>query len=626
VALVKTDREGGKMTWEEGWRQWQVPLVIGLLIALGMAVFWPVVTYDFVNITDDLYVYENNLVTRGVTLDGLVTAFTSLQLAFWHPLTLVSLMIDREVFGPGPGGFHLTSLLLHLLNTVFLFAVLRRMTGTLWRGALVAALFTVHPLHVEPVAWISERKEVLSAFFWMMTLLAYRRYVERPRPGRYAVLFLALTAGLMAKTMLVTVPFLLLVLDWWPLGRFLPGRPEGKAVHRFRRIVMEKIPLLVPVAVVSWLSIKAQEVFGALGPVSELPVVARFLNVPLAYVDYLGKLLWPFKLAPFYPHPGPPQSLVTPLACLAVLLTITVFVAKDHRRYPFAGCGWMWFLGTLVPVIGLVQIGSHLVADRNTYIPYIGLFIVIIWGGDALVRKKGMAWTSAAAGAAVIVLACLSVVASSQVRVWKNSITLYTHTMRVSPSNWLAMNNLGFVMEEEGKLAEAEALYAASVASHPRHARHQANYGRVLAIRDRIPEAIERFRIAVSLEPEVALYHYNLGVLLAKAAKAEEAKAEYRRALEIEPGNAKAWYNLGVILLEEGKTAEAAEAFRSSIRFEPGFAPAYSNLGNALEALGSVAEARQSYLRAVLLDPQLPQPKEGLARLQERGGALTPGP
>jgi len=636
------------------------------LVVLTVAAFAPVLDNDFVNYDDPLYVTKNPRVQAGLTPANLRWAWTATSVANWHPLTWISLELDEQIYGLNPRGFHLTNLLLHLVNTVLLFWGLLRLTGSRWPSALVAALFAVHPLHVEPVAWVAERKEVLSALFGMLTLLAYSRYVKRPGVASYLLVAGSLALGLLAKPMLVTMPFVLLLLDYWPLGRLSfgtpPARPADAAKKNraspastpaisFRQALIEKIPLLALSAASSVITVIAQRKGGALGSLSGLPLGARCANALVSYVRYLGATFWPRGLVPFYPHPED-FPLWQPALAALLLAGITPLVLRYGRRLPFLPTGWFWYLGTLVPVIGLVQVGGQSGADRFTYIPLIGIFIMLSWSlEDAAARWRIQAPAFALAGC--VIGACL-VCTSFQVRRWHDSITLWRYTLHVNPQNAVAKMNLGTALEEEGNVEDAERLYEETLCLDPANWRAHVNLGRLLDEGGSLDEAAEHFQAALHLAPEKVLPHTRFGVFLEKQGKLQEALEQFQEAvrldpdfapahrslgslfgrlgrvqqaidhsqeaLRIDPRDAFAHINLGVALKSVGKLDEAIEHFRIALRLEPDNAQGHNNLGTALDQQGSLWAAENEYREAVRLDPNYVLARINLGGTLERLG------
>jgi hypothetical protein len=500
-------------------REQQIVLLVSLTL-LTVLVYWRVTSHEFVLFDDEVYVTENKQVQEGLSWQGVVWAFTTTDANFWHPLTWLSHMLDCELFGLNPGGHHLTGLLLHVANTLLLLLVLQRMTGALWPSAFVAALFALHPLHVESVAWVSERKDVLSTFFWILTMGAYVRYAEHPKALPYALTLVLFSLGLMAKPMLVTLPFVLLLLDYWPLGRLdmgqmrpsAPGRTDTPKAAKspLFLLLLEKAPFLVLSVVACILAYVAQVQGGAVKSSGLFPMDIRIANALVSYVSYLEKTFWPQNLAVFYPHPGAWPVWQTAGATL-LLVSISVLVILCVRKTPYLALGWFWYLGTLVPVLGLVQVGDHAMADRYTYVPLIGIFIMIAWGAQDLANRRRQGAPGFLAAAAAVLIVC-GIVSAQQLRHWQNSTTLFQHAIHVTRNNEGAHNNLGLALVEQGRLDEAIAQYLRALELKPLNPRALNNLGIALAKQGKLEEARECFTRALAIDPEHHLARRNLGV------------------------------------------------------------------------------------------------------------------
>lgn len=568
-------------------------LVILALIAVTLAVYWRAANNDFVNYDDPDYVYQNPHV-QTVNRDNIVWAFTSTEKANWHPLTWLSHMVDCQLYDLNPRGHHLTSVAIHIVNAVLLFLLLSRLTGTLWRSAFVAALFALHPLHVESVAWVAERKDVLSALFFMLTLLAYTRYVERPGLARYSLVFCSFTLGLMAKPMLVTLPFVLLLLDYWPLGRY--GTKSA-----MQRLLLEKVPLFALSLASSIVTVLAQKAGGAMTSAEALPLAARVANALVSYAGYIGKMAWPDHLAVLYPlsYPVPVWKVAVALLLLA---GISVMAIRLARSFPFLPVGWLWFLGTLVPVIGLVQVGSQAMADRYTYLPLIGLFIVIAWGTPQLMEGRRCSRVALAIPAAGCV-ALLSAVTWQQIGVWKNNQELFTHAIKYTSGNYVAHYDLGVAQEENGRLDEAIGHYNEALHIKPDYAEAHFSLGYALMEQGKSDEAISHYHEALRLNPRDAKVHYNLGIVLAKKGRIDEAIGQCDEALKISPADSNIHNYLGILLAGKGKTDEAIGHFREALKLNPNEADTHYNLGLALASQGRGEEAVSHYVEALRLNP-----------------------
>jgi tetratricopeptide (TPR) repeat protein len=583
----------------------QAILICVCLAVLIAAVYWPVRHARFVNFDDDQYVTANPHVLGGLTVPTVVWAFTAYHSANWHPLTWLSHALDCQWFGMNAGGHHAVNALLHVANTVLLFLVLRRMTGATWRSAWVAAVFGVHPLHVESVAWVSERKDVLSGLFWMLALGAYVRYVERPTRGRYAVVAGCYAMGLMAKPMVVTLPGVLLLLDYWPLGRtrWQPPVVGHHAPLRLGELVREKVPFFALAAASCGVTIWAQHSGGAIMSL-ERPLGLRMANAAVSYVRYIAKAAWPSGLAAFYPYRSWPPAVV--IVAGAILAAVSGAVIRGARREPHLAVGWFWFLGTLLPAIGLVQVGNQSMADRYTYLPLIGLAIMLCWSvpSRAMERRnlKGIICVAAAA-----VLAVCAALSRIQVGYWRDSETLFRHALDVTRDNWLAHNNLGAVLKDQGRYPEAIEHYEDALRIKPEYAEAHNNLGFPLEEEGRTREAIEHYEEALRIKPEYAEAHYNLGNVLLKAGKYPEAIEQYEQALRIKPDFTEAHYNLGNVLLKAGKYPEAIEQYEQALRIKPDYPQVHNNLGFTLFQLGKLSEAIGHYEQALRLQPNYAQ-------------------
>jgi len=514
-------------------------LICLILVLPTLGVYWEVRNFDFVTFDDYTYVAENPNVQSGLSKSGLVWAFTRSHASNWHPVTWLSHMLDCQFFGLNSGMHHLNNLIFHTANTLLLFLVLGRMTGALWRSAFVSALFALHPLHVESVAWVAERKDVLSTLFWMLTMWAYVRYSERPSPTRYLLIFPFFILGLMSKPMLVTLPFVLLLMDYWPLGRLQSTLPEkgGKLKTpklAVLRLIAEKIPLFVLVALLSVVTFLAQE--EAVQSLDNFHLKARIANGLVSYAAYIRKMFWPNDLSIFYPYPQTLQ-LWQATASGFFLITMTILFVRMGKRRPFILVGWLWYLGTLFPVIGLVQVGTHAMADRYTYIPLIGLFIMIAWGipdllGNWLYRKQVLRISAG------LLLVILAVCTWLQVRYWKDSIALFTHAIDVTDDNWMAHNNIGFPLVQQGRNIEAIAHFSEAVRIKPDYAEAHVNLANSYGLEGRFEEAKQHFFDAIRINPDLADAYMNLGVIFARQGNLDKAINHFAAALRVNPDDA----------------------------------------------------------------------------------------
>ncbi len=508
-----------------------------LLAVLVAGVLSPVLANEFLDYDDDVYVTENPQVRRGLSLAGARWALTSTEAANWFPLTRLSHQADVAWHGLDPRGHHLTNLALHAANSALLFALLRALTGALWPSLFAAALFGLHPLHVEPVAWVAERKELLALLLGLLTLVAYRRYASRPGPGRLVPVALLLALALMAKPVVVTLPFVMLLLDYWPLGR-LRG-PGGARV--LGRLVAEKLPLLALAAAASWLTLLAQGRSGATA-MTAVAFPVRAVNAVVSCARYLGKTVWPARLSFFYPHPDGFWPAGAALGALALLVAVSVLAWRERRRRPWLGTGWLWYLGTLVPMLGLVQAGWQAMADRYAYLPLIGIFTAAAWAGSQL-AASGRGRRLAVAAAGIAALAACAVLARAQAAVWHDSESLYAHAVAVDGDNWLARQNLGSRLIEAGKPAAALPHLEAAVRLRPGHAKAWYNLGGALYALGRHPEAIKVYEQTVALDPGYADAWANLGASHYALGNLGEALAASDRALALRPGHPAATRN-----------------------------------------------------------------------------------
>jgi Flp pilus assembly protein TadD len=591
--------------------------LIGLcLILVILAVFWPVKNYEFVNFDDDLYVADNSYVKAGLTLKSVSWAFRTMHASNWHPLTWLSHMLDCELYGLNPGKHHLTNLLFHIGNAVLLFLVLKRMTGALWKSSFVAALFALHPLHVESVAWVAERKDVLSTFFWILTIWTYVWYIEQPRIDRYLLTLLFFALGLFSKPMLVTLPFTLLLFDYWPLGRFQFRRlsenhnphssksinPSNQRLLIFR-LVLEKIPFFTFSAVSSFLTFFTQQKGGSVKSFELFSLGSRIGNALVSYVNYIEKMIWPHHLAVLYPHPGmlPIWQVIGAGLLLGCVSVVSILSA---RRRPYLVVGWLWYLGTLIPVIGLVQIGIQAMADRYTYVPLIGLFVMIAWGVPNILLGLECRRIVLAISAGLLLLT-LTTFTMLQIKHWTNTITLFTHSLKVTVNNYIVHNNLGNALAGRGKDEEAIAHYVEALRIKPYFAEAHINLGNALVRQEKYQEAMDHYTESLRIMPNSAKAHSNLGVALVRQERYQEAIAHYAEALRIKSDYADAHYNLGNALALQKKYQEAIAHFAEALRIIPDFAEAHFSLGWVYLTVGNRGLAMEEYEVLKKIDPGL---------------------
>ncbi len=597
-------------------------LACAVLFAVTLALYWPVRHFDFINYDDPTYVSQNRHVKTGLSWAGIEWAFTSGEESNWHPLTWLSHMTDVQLFGLKPGRHHLTNAFLHALNVVLLFLVCRRMTNAAGASFLVAGIFAWHPLRVESVAWISERKDVLSMLFFLMTLFTYLLYVESKKlpavvpasgnpesPRKTVILYwltLALFAlGLMSKPMLVTLPFVLLLLDYWPLNRAGLSRDAnpsaGGLVALWLPLFREKIPFFLLSLASCVATYCVQSHAGSVAPLTDLTLRMRVANAAVACAFYLRATLWPERLAVFYPHPYVWTGwLVFGSASLLVAISALVFWQARRRRYLLVG--WLWFLGTLVPVIGLVQVGNQAYADRYTYLPLIGIAIAVVWAFKELADRSTAARAGAITLGGIILITNLAAT-RRQLAYWQNTATLFRHVLAVTKDNYVAHACLGKVLLEEKRLPEARQELLAALAIEPRYFFAQANMGNLLTQLGQVDEAIAALKTTIQIDPTYMLAYYHMGIALGEKGRYQEASEAYRKALSLEPTFANARYNLGLSLAKLGQPAEAETEYREAVRLDPDLAYAHYSLAQLLRASGRTAEALGHLQQAVKSDP-----------------------
>jgi tetratricopeptide (TPR) repeat protein len=586
-----------------------VPAACILLSLLTLAVYWQTSGHGFVAYDDDQYVYQNSQVKAGLSLAGMAWASTTFFYANWHPLTWISYMLDFSLFGSNPGAQHLINVALHIGTTLLLFFALLRMTRQAFRCALVAGIFALHPLHVESVAWISERKDVLSAFFEVLALLLYARYAEQRTVLRYATMALAFALSLGSKPMAVTFPFLLLLVDFWPLRR-IEWPPAWPAVAR---LVPEKLPLLAMSAAASFLTFEAQKNYGAVASLTNLPVSARIANALVAYLQYIGKSLWPADLAVLYPPQSP--SFGDALGAAFIIAAITVAAILLARRRPYLLTGWFWYLGMMVPVIGLVQVGVQSMADRYSYLPMVGLSIAIVW----LIADLTAAVPSAQQATGVAALAALlllAAVAYHQTGYWKTSRSLFEHTLAVTKRNRIIENNLGVILADEGNLEQAIALHRDALAIDPDYVDAMTNLGHELLKSGKLDEAFPRISEAVRLNPQSAIAQGDLGTLWAARGNMDEARQHLEVSLRIVPADASHQSNLCYVLQRAQRLDDAMAHCNEALRLQPDFEDARFNLGTALAAKGQRDAAKAALTRVLAANPKHPGAQAALDQLR----------
>jgi tetratricopeptide (TPR) repeat protein len=649
------------------------------LVLVTAAVFWQVSSFDFVRYDDDKYVTENRHVQAGLTRGGIAWAFSSVYANNWHPLTWLSHMLDCQLFATNPSGHHLTNLFFHILNTLLLFFILKRMTDLPWRSAFVAALFAVHPLHIESVAWVAERKDVLSTLFFMLTIWAYVRYVEHPGIYRYLAILLFFALGLMSKPMLVTLPFVLLLLDFWPLGRLhlegavfnrdtndmkaldsrLRGNDKKGAVvgdgnekMSVMGLIIEKIPLFILSAASICITLFAQ--WSGISPLESLPFATRISNAIVSYISYMGKMIWPHDLALLYPYPD-----VIPMwqigASILLLILITAAAVRLRKRYPYVIAGWLWYLGTLVPVIGLVQVGYQSMADRYTYLPLIGLFIAIAWIVPDLMARLRI-HRIALTLLATCVIAALMTVSLFQIRYWQNGLTLFARTLSVTKNNHVILTNMGASLAEQGKFGEAIAHYQEALRIKPDDFEARYNLANALAKQGRLEEAVSQYADILQTQPDAAAVHNNMGIALSQLGRTDEAVDHFREALRIkpdfqdagsnletalmgqtktkkpvtekvaiqpaDPNSAEGQLRMGLSLFQEGKADEAIPKFEEALRLNPKLVAAHISLGLIMAQKRNLDKAIEHFRKALKIKPDIAEAHNSLGVALTYKGAL----
>ena len=553
---------------------------------VALALYNPVNQHPFVNYDDDRYVTENPHVRQGLTADTFRWALTSTEQANWHPLTWISHAVDVSLFRLNPRGHHFTSVLIHAINAILLFLLLMWATEKIGPSLFVAALFALHPINVESVAWVAERKNVLCTLFFFLTLWAYGWYAQKPGWKRYLAVAALFAAGLASKPMVITLPFALLLLDYWPLKR--------TASSSWPHLALEKLPLLALSLASAIITVAAQRAGGA---VRTTVLSARLANAAYAYAMYLWKMMWPARLAPMYPHPGASLNAMQVVPAALVLITISAAVWKfRERRYLVTG--WLWFLGTLVPVIGLVQVGDAAMADRYAYIPLIGIFVMIAFGVADLAESSrvGLGWVVPAA----VVLIALAAVTHRQIDYWQSNVDLWSHTLAVTQNNFIAEDNLGGALILEGKEDEAQPHFAQAARISPRDPMSHSNLGTYFQTHHQLREAVAQYETAVRLTSDpgmLAQTYANLGTAYGVLDEDVHARASFEQSLHFNPNQFNAWLGLGVLAQKQGKSAEAIDDLSRSIQLQP-TAQAYFELGRAYEQAGEFAQSREAYRQA----------------------------
>jgi tetratricopeptide (TPR) repeat protein len=584
-----------------------------ILVAATWAVYWPVKNHEFVNFDDHEYITENWVVQKGLSRESVAWAFTSAFPTYWHPLTWLSIMADVELFGLDPGRHHVSNVFLHTINAVLLFSVLLRMSGAMWRSFFVALLFALHPLHVESVAWATARKDVLSTFFLFLTIWAYQGYTKKKTVKRYLLVLVPYGLGLMSKPMLVTLPFILLLMDYWPLGRLHFQEPAPQKKKKGKRpaaeeragssavsLVLEKLPFL-GLALICTLAVSFLRMAGEPFVSFEMrPLTLRMANALVSYVGYLWQTIWPMDLAAYYPFPvSLPSWQVAGSALL--LAVISLGAIRSSSRRPYFLVGWLWYLVTLLPVIGLIQWGMWpATADRFTYVSLIGVFIVAAWGIPEIIGgwKHKEVILAASGGAAVLYF---SVFTWFQLSHWQNSITLFTRALEVTENNYIAHNNVGVALKEKGEVDSAIRHYREAFRIFPFFSLVHANLGNALRDQGKVNEAVVHYQEALKARPTDEVVHHNFGVALAMKGHFDEAILHFQEAIKVYPYHPGTHFNLGLALARQDRMDEAIACFSEAIRIKPAYPEALFNLGVAFDSQGKLEDAISYYQKGLEL-------------------------
>jgi tetratricopeptide (TPR) repeat protein len=604
-------------------RDFRVEALICLcLVFVTLSTYWQVRQHDFIDFDDDIYVTSNRYVRDGLTLDGLKWSWgtNNENRTYWHPLTWLSHMSDVQMFGVNAGYSLMINVFLHILNSLLLFFVLRRWTTSVWPAAIVAALFSIHPIGVESVAWVAARKNLLSSLFWILTLLTYGCYAARPAAGRYLAVILCFTLGLLAKPMLVTLPFVLLLMDYWPLGRLTLEKNGNFSLASLVRLVIEKSPLLVLSAFSISLSMSSLEGHNSFTPYGAVPIGLRIGNALVSYIAYIGKLFWPLELSVYYPYPKD-IPLWQPAGASLILMGVTWVVWRLRRERPFIIVGWLWYLGTLLPVIGLVQAGLWpAMADRFAYIPFIGLYIIIGWGsvvvfGDRLNQRIfGVLFAS--------LMILLAARAWQQVTYWENSLTIFGRAIELDEGNIIAHNNIGKSLIESGHVSEAVKHYEIALNHDPNYASAHISLGYALSIQGKTDDSVSHLQEALRINPNKASAHYFLGNILSQQDRLQEAIRHYGKAIELKPEYFEAHNNLANLLADQGRLDDAVRHYKKVLLINPRYAKAYNNLGSALFRKNRVKEAVHNYGLAINYNPDYAEAHNNLGVALKKQGQL----
>lgn len=555
-------------------------LIYALLCLTTLGLYHQVSNFEFINFDDDEYITENIHLREGSPLEKAKWCFTAGYANNWHPLTWLSHLLDIELYGYSAGKHHLTNVFFHIFNTLLLFTLLQKLTNNLGRSAFVAALFALHPLHVESVAWVAERKDVMSAFFFFLTLISYRHYSRNPGFKAYLLMFLLLTLGLMSKPMLVTTPFVLLLLDYWPLKQ-TANYAHHYTQKKLIKLITEKLPLLIPVMASIAVTVSVQKAGGAVAGDDIYPLDDRLANALVSYATYILKMVCPTKLTIYYPHPGMPswQQILGSGLLITIISALAIFLRK---RYAYILVGWLWYLGMLVPVIGLVQVGSQAMADRYTYLPLIGLFIIIAWGVPDLLRN----WfykQKILLSLAFLSLVILFLLSLNQIGYWKNSITLFQNALQVTDNNFIAHHNLGAALSKRGYYNQAIHHYAETIRIVPKYASAHHNMGIAFSKQGKHDKAVDKYYDVLRIEPYHKEVYFSLGNAMIAKGRFDKALKYFQKAIKLNPNSAETYNNLGVVQFKLGDIGEAISNFQTAIKINPHFTDAQKNLEKILK-------------------------------------------
>lgn len=581
-----------------------VILICVVLVLVTLVGFEQVRHHKFVSYDDNTYVTENPHVTGGINSKSIGWAFTTSHGSNWHPLTWISHMVDCQLFGVNPGAHHIVNLLFHIANTLLLFWVFKKMTGEIWASGFVAAVFAIHPLHVESVAWIAERKDLLSTFFCILTIAAYIKYVRQPGTKKYLLVVLFFVLALLSKPMVVTLPFVLLLLDYWPLDRF----------KNIGRLIFEKIPLFVLSGILSFITFIVQQRTGAVSDIANVGFNLRVSNAMVSYIDYIVKMIWPVRLAILYPHPVDRLPLWQPMVCFILLIGITAGVLYLKRRY--LTMGWLWYVGTLVPVIGLVQVGNQAMADRYTYLPLIGIFVMATWGAAEVLSKWRYKRILLGVLAAAIIIT-LTTCTREQVKVWQNSFTLYERALAVTKDNYKIHNNYGVCLGKKGESDEAVMHLSEALRIYPKFSEAHMNIGLAFLMQKKSDEAIKHCKEAIRTNPDWPEAYRCIGRAYAQQGKYDLAIQSYNDALRIRPNYPNVHYNMGQALARQDKYDEAIVYFKKVIETMPDWPGSYYSLGDIYYKLGQIELAIETTKKAIKLAETAGE-KEMVERIQKR--------